>query len=193
MTITPLVFFAVLAASLAGCANHGIKPPLDAVRHAPAARTNTSSMLIDMHAKQRSAEARSLVRVGRYSTVTPKPTPEQASLLLAIIQAKMPPKVDTVGKAVRHLLRRSGFELADGGAMQPEVVQILGKKLPQVHRKFGPMTLEDALLVLVGPAFRLDVDHVHRVINFRLADQRETGPSGPGNAQGRVFMPAKHG
>ncbi len=193
MTITHVFSLAMLAASLAGCANHGIKATPDDEKHAAAARANTHSNLTEMHDKKMSTEARSLVRVRRYSTVTPRPTPEQADLLLAMIRVTMPAKIDTVGKAVRYLLRRSGFELAGRGAMQPEVAQILGKKLPQVHRKLGPMTLEDALLVLVGPAFRLDVDHVHRVINYQLVDRRERLSVKPGNAQDHAAMPAKEG
>ena len=193
MTITPHVFLTMLAALLAGCANNGIKPTPDDATHAATARASTYPNLTKRHDKEKSTEARSQVRVGRYSTITPKPTPEQTNLLLAMIRITMPPKVDTVGKAVRFLLRRSGFQLADRGAMQPEVAQILDKKLPRVHRKLGPMTLEDALLVLIGPAFRLDVDHVHRVIDFRLIGRPGKGSPRPGNAQGRVSMPAKHG
>jgi len=193
MTITHIFFLAMLAASLAGCANHAITSHPDDGQHAAAAAANSHQRLTDARARKRSREARSLVRVGRYSTVTPKPTPDQADLLLAIIRVTMPAKVDTVGKTVRYLLRRSGFELAGRGTMQPEVVQMLDKKLPQVHRKLGPMTLEDALLVMVGPAFRLDVDHVHRVINYRLIDRPGKGPAKPGNAQTRAALPAKEG
>jgi len=183
----------MLAASLAGCANHGIKPPPDDAKHAATARTNTHPKLTDAHDKKRATQARSAVRVGRYSTVTPRPTPEQTDLLLAMMRVTMPAKVDTVGKAVRYLLCRSGFELANVGAMQPEVAQMLGKKLPQVHRKLGPMTLEDALLVLVGPAFRLDVDQVHCVISYRPIGRRGKGLLGPGNVQNRAALPAKEG
>lgn len=193
MTIPSLLVLTLIAASLAGCANHEIKPLPNDAKHAAAETANSHRRLTDARASKTPDDKRPFVRVARYSTVIPRPTPEQADLLLVLIRMEMPAEVDSVGEAIRYLLRYSGFRLANAGAMQPEVVQMLDKELPRVHRKLGPMTLEDALLVLVGSAFQLDVDHVHRVINYRLVGRREKSAAKPGNVRTLVALPAKEG
>ena len=111
-------------------------------------------------------QAHKPVQVGRYSTINPTPTPEQQHLLHVIIRVTIPNEKRTVGETIDYLLRRSGYSLAQPLAQDPKVEQLFQKRLPEVHRNLGPMTLEDALLTVVGQAFRLDVDPVHRLVAF---------------------------
>ena len=113
-----------------------------------------------------------LVQIGRYSAVHPVPTEEQQDILKVIINVTLPEEIDTTGQAVRYLLKRSGYQLVLPEAQDPEVLQLLAKKLPQIHRKLGPMTLENALLTLTAPAFRLQKDPVHRLILEKSVENR---------------------
>ena len=44
----------------------------------------------------------------------------------------------------------------------------MAKPLPVVDRDLSYMTLKQALLTLVEPAFYLEVDPLHRLINFEV-------------------------
>lgn len=106
--------------------------------------------------------------VGRYSLVSATPTQQQTDILSVMVTVTMPELIQTVGDAVRHVLKPSGYRLARMTAQGPEVIQFLDRPLPQIHRKLGPMPLQDILLTLVSPAFRLHTDPVHRLIAYDL-------------------------
>jgi type IV pili sensor histidine kinase/response regulator len=106
--------------------------------------------------------------IGRYSVMRATPTGEQQNILTVMITVTMPKPIQTVGDAIRHLLIPSGYSLARFDAQGPEVLQLLNLPLPTVHRKLGPMPLQQALLTLASPAFRLHTDPVHRLIAYDL-------------------------
>jgi len=108
------------------------------------------------------------VRVGRYASVTPSATPEQSNLLAVVINISFGSNITTVGEALKHLVVRSGFSLADLHASDPYLPILLSRPLPQVHRHLGPITLSDALTTLAGPAWYLSVDPVNRLISYEL-------------------------
>lgn len=108
------------------------------------------------------------VQVGRYSTLPAMPTVAQADLLATTITVSFPVRIITVGEAVQYLLQRSGYRLATTPATTPETADLLTLPLPAVHRHLGPITLVQALETLVGPAFRLIHDPVHRLVSFEL-------------------------
>ncbi len=108
------------------------------------------------------------VQIGRYSVVSATPTTAQDNILSVIVTVNMPAPIQTVGDAIHHLLNPSGYSLARFDAQGPEVIQLLSLLLPDVHRSLGPMSLQDALLTLVSPAFRLYTDPVHRLIAYDL-------------------------
>ncbi|MEW5756465.1 MAG: pili assembly chaperone [Pseudomonadota bacterium] len=108
------------------------------------------------------------VQVGRYSTLPAMPSVAQADLLAATITVVFPARVHTVGEAVQYVLQRSGYRLAAEEVMGSESADLLALPLPAVHRHLGPVTLAQALETLVGPAFRLIHDPVHRLISFEL-------------------------
>ena len=106
------------------------------------------------------------VQVGRYATVRAVPTRAQINLLAAPVRVQFPEAVDTVGKAVEHLLRPSGYRLAAEAVADPARAVLLGLPLPAVHRSLGPMPLQSALETLAGPAYRLVEDPAHRLVSF---------------------------
>ncbi|MFW5443986.1 MAG: hypothetical protein ACKE51_06750 [Methylococcaceae bacterium] len=110
------------------------------------------------------------VQTGRYSSIKPKPSHSQRELLQVLITVSIPDDIRNVGQAIRYLLKRSGYELVQPQIHQVELTEFFNKSLPRVHRRIGPMTLEDALITLTAPAFLLVDDPVRRFISYRLDD-----------------------
>ncbi len=104
--------------------------------------------------------------VARYSTLRAAPTEAQADLLAVIVNVSFPESVARVGEALNHLLQSSGYRLASAANAHPTRPILLRLPLPDVHRTLGPMPLRVALETLAGPAFRLVVDPVHRLVSF---------------------------
>lgn len=114
------------------------------------------------------------IQTGRYSTVQAKPTQPQRQLLQVIISVTIPDDITTIGQTIHYLLKRSGYQLVQPQADQPELTAFFNKRLPEVHRHLGPMTLEDALSILAAPAFTFHEDTVQRLISYSL-DSRYAG------------------
>ena len=106
------------------------------------------------------------IQVARYSTTTTTPTPAQAELLSTTVTLRFPERIRTVGEAVRYLLQRSGYRVADSERVSSETMALFALPLPAVHRSLGPITLREALQALAGPVFILVQDPVHRLITF---------------------------
>ena len=107
-----------------------------------------------------------VVRYGRYTLVELEPTEAQRDLLLQVIEVSLPDIVQaTVGDALNHVLRRSGYRLCSG----PETDALDALPLPAAHYRIGPMVLRDALLTLAGPAWSLNVEVGARVVCFTPA------------------------
>ena len=121
------------------------------------------------------------IQIGRYSTTTTAPMPAQAELLSTTVILRFPERIQTVGEAVRYLLQRSGYRLADPERVSSETMALFALPLPAVHRSLGPITLREALQTLAGPAFPLVQDPVHRLITF----ERCAGPE----VSGQEFRP----
>jgi len=113
------------------------------------------------------------VQVGRYASLITAPTEAQTNLLSKMVTVKFPSRVKTVGTAIRHLLRGSGYRLAGESAADPARFDLLNFPLPTAHRSLGPMPLQDALETLGGPAFRLVEDPLHRLVSFERCGPRE--------------------
>lgn len=131
------------------------------------------------------------VQVGRYSVQAATPTRAQADLMAAIVTTRFPERIQTIGEAIRHLLRNSGYRLASPVALDPETRALFQLPLPAVHRNLGPLTLRRAMETLSGPAFRLVQDLVHRLVAFELCakgwgrqEKHEAPVSRSGSAEG---------
>ena len=85
-------------------------------------------------------------------------------MLLQTIDVSMPEDARaTVGDGLRHVLKRSGYQLCETPSA---VTELYALPLPAAHRHLGPMTLRDALLTLAGPAWELHADERARQICF---------------------------
>jgi type IV pili sensor histidine kinase/response regulator len=113
------------------------------------------------------------LQVGRYSLLAATPTEAQAELLASTMTVRFPGRIQVVGEAVRYLLQRSGYRLANVESIGPDTAALFVLPLPAVHRSLGSMTLRDALEALAGPAFRLVQDPVHRLVTFERCDARQ--------------------
>lgn len=137
-------------------------------------------LLIVLIASTAFAEGLDPVRIGRYSAIVPGPELEQADPFALPIHATFPRAIQTVGAALKHVLKDSGYRLAADRASCPSLPALLGLPLPAVHRRLGPMRLDEALKTLAGPAHTLVIDPLHRLVSFELkasyralvADQR---------------------
>lgn len=108
------------------------------------------------------------LQLSRYQTLTLQPTGEQVDLLSNIVEMELPPEINTVGQAVSHLLEGSGYRLLSSKLAEPYRVLLFSLPLPEVQRQLGPISLRDALELLSGPAFRLVVEPVYRLVSFEL-------------------------
>ena len=105
-----------------------------------------------------------VVRYGRYTLVELAPTAAQRDLLLQIIDVAMPEDArTTVGDGLRHVLKRSGYQLCETAHA---VIELYALPLPAAHLHLGPMTLRDALLTLAGSSWELHADDRARQICF---------------------------
>jgi type IV pili sensor histidine kinase/response regulator len=115
-----------------------------------------------------------VARYGRYTLIELAPKAAQQNLLLQEIDVSIPtPLHPTVGDALHHVLRRSGYSLCEN---DPVVTTLHDLPLPAAHRQLGPLFLHDALLTLAGPAWDLKVDDVARQLCFVRADVANSRP-----------------
>ena len=116
-------------------------------------------------------EQTSYVKTDRYTLANASPLAEQREPMAAIVHMRFAQDVSTVGQAVRELLEGSGYRLLVGEdrvEMQDQI--LLAQRLPAVHQELGPVSLLDALSVLGGRAWQVNVDHVYRLVWFKVSD-----------------------
>ena len=123
-----------------------------------------------------------LTQTGRYSVMVAQPTAGQRDLLSVTRAITIPGDIDSVGEALHWMLRDSGYRLAADAVLSEEAKAMLALPLPAVHRRFEPMPLQTVMGLMIGPAFHLIQDPVHRLIAFeRCVDI--SSPNVTGGAQ----------
>lgn len=125
-------------------------------------------------------EAGALETLGRYSLVKPGPTLVQRDLLAAPVSLLLSDSVRTVGQAVEAVLSPTGYRLASALSADPERAQLLALSLPLAHRALDNISVRHALETLVGPAFRVVEDPVHRLVSFERCGQTGGSVGKPG-------------
>ena len=148
-----LVGAGLLAAALAsGCATTTVPLAPDAIEEVASVPEPEASEFIPV------------VRYGRYTLVELAPSAAQRDLLLQTIDVSMPEDARaTVGDGLRHVLKRSGYQLCETAHA---VTALYALPLPAAHLHLGPMTLRDALLTLAGPAWEVHADDRTRQVCF---------------------------
>ena len=115
-----------------------------------------------------------VVRDGRYTLIELMPDDAQRDLMQQVIDLTIPATDHaTVGDALHYVLRRSGYRLCDEHADTTAVLYAL--PLPAAHERLGPIALREALQLLAGPRWTLQVNDETREVCF--VPGRENGPA----------------
>lgn len=156
-----LVFIGALSAIIcAGCATSPSERPT--VRTAPNLEARTSTAF-PAAAISVTPTLEPVLRYGRYTLVEVSALAGQEDLLQQVVDITMPQALTTsVGDALRYVLLRSGLSLCDS----PEIRTLNTLPLPAADFHLGPLTLETALRLLAGPAWKLEVDDLARRVCF---------------------------
>lgn len=116
-----------------------------------------------------SAGAEPPVSLSRYAYLAPGSTHAQRHpLQVTLAEARFPQEIATVGDALEHLLRRSGYRLDRERSPWARSI-LLPQPLPEVHRELGPIHLSEALGILAGEAWKLRVNPLYRTLTIRPA------------------------
>lgn len=118
-------------------------------------------------------------QTGRYSVITAQPDQGQRDLLTVSRTIRIPADIHRVGEAVGWVLQDSGYRLVDDAMLSKEAKELLKLPLPAMHRHFDLLPLHTVLELIIGPAFHLVEDPVHRLIAFeRCAGVARTKATG---------------
>ena len=105
-------------------------------------------------------------QLSRYVKINVDSELQQRNPLKTIASIRYPNSIQTVGQAITYSLDRSGYAMLNSKGLSKSVRILLSRPLPQIHRQFQFVTLENILKTLAGNAFSLLVDPVSREINF---------------------------
>jgi conjugative transfer region protein (TIGR03748 family) len=159
---TPTLFTLGLMIALTGC---NTSPPAPA----PAAPSVSPASL-----QKQKPKLPKWVRQDRYTLVNTQPTLEQRQPLYQLITVQIAPALHAnVGEALRHVLQQSGYTLCPDSAA---VDRLFSRPLPAVHHQLGPISLLDALNIIGGPAWRINIDPVDRTVCYTLRSPQPKPP-----------------
>ena len=123
------------------------------------------------------SNAEALETLGRYTTVNPHAQTVVRDLLAVPVSVEFPQSI-TVGDAVARVLQDTGYSLSPATAAADERSALLLLPLPPAHRTLDVPSVRLALQTLVGPAFTVIEDPIHRLVSFercRAADPANAG------------------
>ncbi len=124
-----------------------------------------------------------VTQIARYSVLQPSPALEQQDVLAVAAPLHIPEEIDTVGGAVEWVLNPSGYRLVSSDQWSTEVKDLLNLPLPNARRRFEALSIKDIIALLVGPAFVLVHDPVHRLMSFeRCGDSGAADSQSPANS-----------
>lgn len=159
-----LIFFTAAALAATGCASNQAQ---STVTYIPGGQKNPEQLTPDIYPKGAFSEAEPVIREGRYRIVSTHPSAEQRDLLAQIIQFQASSPHTTVKSALNDITAGSGYSLCS--AAPGSAVETLYKlPLPKAHQNIGPVTLRNALQVLAGPAYKVEVDEARRGVCFKV-------------------------
>ena len=112
----------------------------------------------------------SSLQISRYVDLLPGPTNAQRNPLHMVLpNVVFNHNIKSVGQAIHFLLKDTGYKLT---RHHPDVRvhQMFRLPLPKIHRRMGPLTLEQALNTLSGEPWDLAIDPINRLVSFQLPD-----------------------
>lgn len=149
------------ASILAGCTQKLQQP--DTQSHPTALNGNVQPARLDVY-----ATSPEVVRYDRYLLIDTSPSAAQRAPLEQSIDIRIPASLSpTVADAMRYALRQSGYSLCSTTSANRVLYNQI---LPAVHYQLGPMRLSQALQILAGSAWQLEVDSVQRIVCHSLRD-----------------------
>ncbi|EPT9149128.1 TPA: hypothetical protein ACNV0S_002023 [Proteus mirabilis] len=121
-----------------------------------------------------------VMRYDRYLLINISPTLAQSDPIEQIIDVHIPTSQQSpVSDAMRYILQPSGYSLCKTTSSN----QVLyNQKLPVVHHQLGPMRLKQALQILAGVAWQLEIDVVQRIVCHSLREGYQLPPEIPINS-----------
>ena len=125
---------------------------------------------VALAASQSATPRKTVTQIDRYSIVVVAPTAVQRDLLAETTAIAIPNDIEILGDALRWLLRDSGYRLADDRVLSDDVHAMLTLPLPAAHRQFEAMPLRVVVELIVGPAFHIVQDPIHRLLAFERCD-----------------------
>lgn len=159
-TVILFLFTFILSGMLmTGCTQNNLPHPIE-----EPLTTSHNNKVYRRHKPQRE-ETVPVIRYGRYQLVEVGATPEQRALLGQIVDLNIPLSTKnktTVAQGIEYLLLNSGYSLCSSEAIEP----LSRLELPLAHYHLGPIRLQEALDVLVGNAWQMDVDDRERTVCF---------------------------
>lgn len=105
-----------------------------------------------------------VVRYDRYLLVDSKPQDGQKYLLEQMVTVNMKGFGLTVENGMWNTLNGTGYTLCS--PVNQSVSSLFGLSLPNVHYKFGPVRLRDAMQMLAGEAYSLTVNDALRQVCY---------------------------
>jgi type IV pili sensor histidine kinase/response regulator len=82
------------------------------------------------------------------------------------VRAIYPAEIATIEQAARYLVEPIGYELTTAPPAPRESAAIAAAPLSPLAKNHRILSIEDALLLLIGEKNRLVVDHPHKLISF---------------------------
>ena len=159
-----LILFAGVVVSVAGCASN---QPQSTITYIPGGSKNPEQLSPDIYPKGAFSEPEPVIREGRYRIVSTRPSAEQRDLLAQIIQFQTTNPHTNVKTALNQVTAGSGYSLCTA-TPGSEIDTLYKLPLPKAHQNIGPITLRNALQVLAGPAYQVEVDEARRGVCFKV-------------------------
>ncbi len=107
-----------------------------------------------------------VVRYDRYLLLNTLPLNDQRDPLNQMVDVTIPAALHpTLAEAMRYLLRDSGYALCFPSSQRQ---LLFDQPLPLVQAHIGPVKLRDALQMLAGSEWRLEIDRLYRIVCFHL-------------------------
>lgn len=109
------------------------------------------------------------VSFNRYTNVKIGSSPDQLNPLSAVVAIEFNEQIKTVGQAVNQILADCGFRLGNE-KRAPEQDYLMSLPLPKVHKVLGPVAVTDALKILGGEGYTVDINPISRTVIYKLKD-----------------------